>query len=84
MAETQALLEAVIKGEVLRMYQEVAAKPEGEFHFYHGREPAEMFGYDRECSRCSKTRVSSAYGRPWYPGSGSARVRHRMPLRRTV
>ncbi|UCD23133.1 MAG: methyltransferase domain-containing protein [Gemmatimonadota bacterium] len=48
MADTQASLEAVIKGEVLRMYQEVADKPEGEFHFYHGREAAEMFGYDPE------------------------------------
>ncbi len=47
-AETQASLEAVIKGEVLRMYQEVADNPEAEFHFYHGREAAEMFGYDPE------------------------------------
>ncbi len=47
-ADTQASLEAVIKGEVLRMYQEVADKPESEFHFYHGREAAEMFGYDPE------------------------------------
>jgi len=47
-ADTQASLEAVIKGEVLRMYQEVADKPESEFHFFHGREAAEMFGYERE------------------------------------
>jgi arsenite methyltransferase len=47
-ADEQAPLEAVIKGEVLRMYQEVAEKPNGEFHFYHGREAAEMFGYDSE------------------------------------
>ncbi len=45
-ADTQASLEAVIKGEVLRMYQEVADNPETQFHFYHGREAAEMFGYD--------------------------------------
>jgi arsenite methyltransferase len=45
-ADTQASLEAVIKGEVLRMYQEVADSPETEFHFYHGREAAEMFAYD--------------------------------------
>jgi len=44
-AEEQAPLEGVIKGEVLRMYQEVAEHPEGEFHFYHGRRAAEMFGY---------------------------------------
>jgi len=46
-ADTQASLEAVIKEEVLRMYQEVAETPDAEFHFYHGREAAEMFGYDR-------------------------------------
>ncbi len=47
-AEEQAPLEGVIKGEVLRMYQEVAEHPEGEFHFYHGRHAAEMFGYEPE------------------------------------
>src|SRR5437588_367193 len=30
------------------MYQEVADHPEQEFHFFHGREAAEMFGYERE------------------------------------
>jgi SAM-dependent methyltransferase len=45
-AEEQEPLEGVIKGEVLRMYQEVADHPEGEFHFFHGREAAEQFGYD--------------------------------------
>lgn len=45
MHEGQAPLEAVIKDEVFRMYQEVADHPEGEFHFYHGREAAELFGY---------------------------------------
>src|SRR5437016_13958838 len=38
-------LEGVVKGEVLRMYQEGAGHPEGQFHFYHGRRAAEMFGY---------------------------------------
>jgi SAM-dependent methyltransferase len=45
-ADQQESLESLIKGEVLRMYDEVASHPEGEFHFYHGREAAEMFGYD--------------------------------------
>jgi len=45
-AENQAGLEAVLKDEILRMYQEVADHPEGDFHFYHGREAAERFGYD--------------------------------------
>jgi arsenite methyltransferase len=47
-ADTQESLEATIKGEVIRMYQEVADNPEQEFHFYHGREAAEMFGYERD------------------------------------
>ena len=48
LADAQEPLESVIKGEVLRMYQEVAEHPESEFHFYHGREAAEMFGYEAE------------------------------------
>jgi SAM-dependent methyltransferase len=39
-------LEAVLKDEILRMYQEVADHPESEFHFFHGREAAELFDYD--------------------------------------
>ncbi len=46
--EAQASLEAVLKDEIIRMYQEVADQPAGEFHFFHGREAAEMFGYARE------------------------------------
>ncbi len=48
LADTQEALEAALKGEVLRMYQEVADNPESEFHFFHGREAAEMFGYSPE------------------------------------
>jgi len=44
-AAAQESLEAVLKDEILRMYQEVADRPQGEFHFYHGREAAEQFGY---------------------------------------
>ena len=47
-ADAQEPLEATIKGEVIRMYQEVADHPENDFHFYHGREAAEMFGYESE------------------------------------
>ena len=47
-ADAQESLESMLKGEILRMYQEVAERPEAEFHFYHGREAAEMFGYDPE------------------------------------
>jgi arsenite methyltransferase len=47
-AENQASLEGVLKDEIIRMYQEVADNPEGEFHFYHGREAAELFDYPAE------------------------------------
>ncbi len=45
-ADQQESLESLIKGEVLRMYDDVASHPEAEFHFYHGRRAADMFGYD--------------------------------------
>jgi 2-polyprenyl-3-methyl-5-hydroxy-6-metoxy-1,4-benzoquinol methylase len=45
-ASQQESLEAVLKDEILRMYQEVADRPEETFHFYHGREAAELFEYD--------------------------------------
>jgi len=48
LADTQASLEAALKDEILRMYQEVADNPNAEFHFYHGREAAELFGYDAQ------------------------------------
>lgn len=44
----QAPLEAVLKDEIVRMYQEVADNPSGSFHFFHGREAAELFGYPPE------------------------------------
>lgn len=45
-AAEQETLEAVLKDEILRMYQEVADSPGDTFHFYHGREAAELFEYD--------------------------------------
>lgn len=45
-AAAQESLEGVLKDEIIRMYQEVADSPDGEFHFYHGRSAAELFGYD--------------------------------------
>src|ERR1041384_6202137 len=62
-AEEQASLEGVIKGEVLRMCQEVAEHPEGEFHFFHGRQAAELFGYEREwLDRAPSAAVASFAG----------------------
>lgn len=48
LADEQASLEAVLKDEIIRMYQEVADNPESTFHFFHGREAAELFGYAPE------------------------------------
>jgi len=47
-SESQAPLEAMLKDEILNMYQEVADNPSAEFHFYHGREAAELFDYRPE------------------------------------
>lgn len=47
-ADAQASLEAVLKDEILNMYQEVADNPAAEFHFFHGRTAAEMFDYPSE------------------------------------
>ncbi len=46
--EAQASLEGVLKDEIIRMYQEIAEDPTAEFHFYHGRQAAELFGYSKE------------------------------------
>jgi arsenite methyltransferase len=46
--DISASLEGVLKDEILRMYQEVADNPRSEFHFFHGREAAELFEYAPE------------------------------------
>ena len=46
--EAQAKLEGVLKDEIIRMYQDVADNPDGEFHFFHGRQAAELFAYDAQ------------------------------------
>ena len=46
--EAQGSLEAFLKDEILKVYQKVADNPEGEFHFFHGPEAAEMFDYKPE------------------------------------
>jgi len=47
-AAAQESLELMLKDEILRMYQEIAENPRAEFHFFHGREAAEMFEYPTE------------------------------------
>jgi len=39
-------LEEVLQAEILRLYGEIAENPDGEFHFFHGRQAAELFDYD--------------------------------------
>jgi arsenite methyltransferase len=78
-AAEQAPLEAVIKGEVLRMYQEVADNPRQEFHFFHGREAAEMFGYERAwLDRAPAGAVAS------FAGVGNPHLRSRLQPGETV
>jgi arsenite methyltransferase len=78
-AAEQAPLEAVIKGEVLRMYQEVADNPRQEFHFFHGREAAEMFGYEGAwLDRAPAGAVAS------FAGVGNPHLRSRLQPGETV
>jgi len=78
-AEAQASLEAELKGEIIRMYQEVADHPEGDFHFFHGRQAAEMFGYQTEwLDRAPSGAVAS------FAGVGNPHERSRIQPGETV
>lgn len=78
-ADTQAPLEGVIKGEVLRMYQEVADHPDAEFHFFHGRVAAELLGYQREwLDRAPAAAVAS------FAGVGNPHLRSALDEGETV
>ena len=75
----QASLEAVLKDEIIRMYQEVADKPESTFHFYHGREAAELFGYAPEwLDRAPSGAVAS------FAGVGNPHLRSNLQPGETV
>ncbi len=79
LAETQAPLEAVLKDEIIRMYQEVADQPDSRFHFYHGREAAEMFGYQAAwLDRAPAGAVAS------FAGVGNPHLRSRLQPGETV
>jgi len=59
----QESLEAFLKDEIIRLYQEVAENPEGEYHFFHGREAAVLFDYDEAwLNRASEGAVASFAG----------------------
>jgi len=79
LANDQASLEAVLKDEIIRMYQEVAENPEAEFHFFHGREAAELFEYDAGLlDRAPPDAVSS------FAGVGNTHLRARIQPGETV
>jgi SAM-dependent methyltransferase len=79
LANDQTSLEAALKDEIIRMYQEVADKPEGTFHFYHGREAAELFGYASEwLDRAPSGAVAS------FAGVGNPHVRSNLQPGETV
>ena len=45
------------------MDQEIAENPSGEFHFFHGRKAAELFGYEAEwLDRAPTGAVDSFWG----------------------
>lgn len=78
-ASDQTSLEAALKDEIIRMYQEVADKPESTFHFYHGREAAELFGYAPEwLDRAPAGAVAS------FAGVGNPHVRSNLQPGETV
>ena len=78
-AEHQASLEATLKDEILRMYEEVAEQPDGEFHFFHGREAAELFGYDLELlDKAPPGAVAS------FAGVGNPHLRSELQVGETV
>jgi SAM-dependent methyltransferase len=77
--DAQASLEGALKDEILRMYQEVADNPGGEFHFLHGREAAEAFGYREEwLDRAPEGAVAS------FAGVGNPHLRSHVQPGETV
>jgi arsenite methyltransferase len=79
LANDQTSLEATLKDEIKRMYQEVADKPESTFHFYHGREAAELFGYATQwLDRAPSGAVAS------FAGVGNPHLRSNLQQGETV
>jgi arsenite methyltransferase len=77
--DEQASLEASLKGEILRMYEEVAEQPEGDFHFFHGRQAAELFEYEPEwLERAPESAVAS------FAGVGNPHLRSEIQPGETV
>jgi SAM-dependent methyltransferase len=78
-ATAPASVEATLKDAILDMYEEIAERPEGEFHFFHGREAAELFGYEAEwLDRAPAGAVAS------FAGVGNPHVRSELQPGETV
>lgn len=78
-ADAQASLEATLKDEIIRMYEEVAEHPDGEFHFFHGREAADLFEYAPEwLDRAPAAAVAS------FAGVGNPHLRSKLQPGETV
>jgi SAM-dependent methyltransferase len=43
--DSTATLESALTAEVARMYEEVASRPDGDYHFHTGRHAADLYGY---------------------------------------
>jgi SAM-dependent methyltransferase len=72
-------VEATLKDAILDMYEEIAERPDGEFHFFHGREAAELFGYEAEwLDRAPAGAVAS------FAGVGNPHVRSDLQPGETV
>src|SRR5260370_11232447 len=75
----QESLELTLKDEIVRMYQEVANNPKGEFHFFHGRDAAQLFGYAPEwLDRAPSSAVAA------FAGVGNPHQRRKPQPRETV
>jgi SAM-dependent methyltransferase len=75
----EASIEGVIKDEVLRMYEDVATSPDQEFHFFHGRTAATMFGYEADwLERAPEGAVES------FAGVGNPHARAELKAGQTV
>ena len=78
-AEAQASLEGFLKDEIVRMYQDVADNPEGEFHFFHGRQAAELFEYP--AAWLDKAPTGAVYS---FAGVGNPHLRSNLQPGETV
>src|SRR5260370_40934925 len=76
----QESLELTLKDEIVRMYQEVANNPKGEFHFFHGRDAAQLFGYAPEWLDPAPARAVASFGGRGHPPQRTSLQPRETPL----